>query len=410
MTSTSAPPTEASDSADDAGLLVKLGSRFQPPRFLSLTRAGKFFILMTLAVGFGAINTENNLLFLLFGMMLSLILASGLLSEAVLRNLRLRRRLPRRLEAGQPAPGAFRISNQGWWPALSVEASEQNPVGIEGPLKGQTIGPAHISWWKFWRQQTDEERRPQAAAYSMRIAAGDETEVSTHYRFPQRGRFKLPGLQLTTRFPFELFEKSRLFSAPITLTVLPDALPAREWLGALESRWGDTAKNRRGRGEEYFGLRDYRPGEDRRAIHWKSTARRGEPVVRETEARQRHALLIIFDNRAPTDDPTPAHRARFEQGIRHLAGMLKALQSMGYRTQLVTGHGHIEPENAGAIEPLLRHLAVVELSPLSEPPPASEDDDQLPTTRIRIGFDALLGAPQGEETRLTLDALAKEPN
>ena len=406
MTSTSTHDADAT--TPPPGRWAQLRSRLQPPRYLSLTRAGKFFILMTLAVGFGAINTENNLLFLLFGMMLSLIIASGLLSEAVLRHLRLRRRFPNRIEAGQPAPGTFLVTNRGWWPALSVEASEQNPVGVAGPAAGQTIGPRHISWWKFWKRQTDDERRPMAAAYSMRIQADDESQIATHYKFPQRGRFQLPGLQLTTRFPFELFEKSRHFSAPATVTVLPDAAPARQWLGALESQWGNIATNQRGRGEEYFGLRDYRPGEDRRAIHWKSTARRGEPVVRETEARQRHTLLVIFDNRAPVDEPTPAHQQRFEQGVRHLAGMLEALQRMGYRVQLLTGHGHIEPDNPGTIEPLLRHLAVVELLPVSHPPPAIELDDEATITRIRIGFDDVLGAPQDAETRLTLDALSEE--
>ncbi len=400
----------ASSSADNhrKPFLDRLKARLQPPRFLALTRAGKFFILMTIGVGFGAINTGNNLLFLIFGMMLSVILASGVLSEAVLRNLRLRRHLPRRLEAGQPAPGSFRLINHGWWPALSIEASEQNPRCIRGPSAGREVGPKSVPWWKFWRRQTDDERRPLAAAYTLRIGADSDSKVRTHYQLPERGEYKLTGLQLTTRFPFSLFEKSRRFAAPSKVTVLPAALPAEQWLGRLDSRWGDTMKNKRGRGDEYFGLRDYRPGEDHRSIHWKSTARRGEPMVRETEARQRRALLIILDNRAPVEEPAAAHRARFELGIRHLAGLLHSLDRDGYRLQLRSSTGDVSPERPGEIDALLRHLATIELARRSAPPPPEDSDNDLPQSRVRIGFEDVLGAAQKDETRLSFEALPEE--
>ena len=401
-------PTAASQNFHhgDAGFIARLRRRLRPPRLLSLTRAGKFFILMTLGVGFGAINTGNNLLFLLFGMMLSVILASGLLSEAVLRNLRPRRRLPRRLEAGQPAPGRLRLVNVGWWPALSVEVSEQNPHCVAGPLSGSRVGPKPVAWWKFWRQQTDDEIRPVAASYTMRVEAGAEKSLPGHYELPERGKYSLSGLQIATRFPFSLFEKSRQFDALATITVLPSALPADRWMGQLDSRRGDTLRNKRGRGEEYFGLREYRPGEDQRMIHWKSTARRGEPMVKETEARQRRALEVIFDNRAPSEEPTIAERKRFELGIRHLAGLLQSLHRAGYRLRLITCEAVVDPGSSTDMGSLLRHLATIGIEPRSAAAPVPGEKN-IPTDSIHIGFSDVIQDGIADAIPLAIDELSE---
>src|SRR5215470_6602612 len=72
------------------------------PRTLKTTREGKYFIGITIGVGFAAINTGNNLLYLLLGMMLSLIIASGVLSEISLRELGVARTPPDALYADRP--------------------------------------------------------------------------------------------------------------------------------------------------------------------------------------------------------------------------------------------------------------------------------------------------------------------
>ena len=400
-------PSDEPLSHSEQSLLSSLRRRLRPPRLLSMTRAGKFFVLMTLGVGFGAINTGNNLLFLLFGMLLALIIASGILSEAVIRHTRIRRRLPRRIVAHHPAPGHFRLLNPGWWPALSIEASEQNPSGLRGPRAGQYIGPQRVPWWKFWRRQTGDAQRPLAAAYTLRVDADSELDLSTHYEFPARGEFKLPGVQLRTRFPFGLFEKTRRFPAPAKVVVYPDAHPTDEWLGRLDARRGDTARNRRGRGEDFYGLRDYRPGEDHRSIHWKSTARRGEPVVRENEARRRRAVLIVLDNRAPNTEPSAEDRERFEEGIRRVAGFIEALRRRGYRLQLATLEGMVRPGADGGTDALLRHLAVVELHSCSETAPVVDDDDVV-DRRVIVGFRQLLSEVGSDDITLAIDELGAD--
>lgn len=408
MSSSSPAADDESATSESAGLVERIRARWQPPRLLSVTRSGKFFLLLTLAVGFGAINTGQNLLFLVLGATLSLIIASGILSEGVLRNLRVRRRLPRRLTAEQPATAAVRIINDGAWPALSIEASEQNPQSVAGPRRGDTFGPDQIPWWKFW-QSADDQSRPLAAAYCMKVASSAEESPATHYEFPTRGRWRLPGLQLKTRFPFGLFEKTRQFSAPTEVTVFPRSADASKWVGRLDARWGESAQDRRGRGEEFYGLREYRPGEDQRLIHWKSTARRDEPVVRETEARRDRAVLIVFDNRAPDDDPSPAIRDRFESGVRHVAGLLRVFERRGWRVHLSTTDGYVAVDEPGDVDPLLRHLAVTELqSPHAVPPSEDAPGDAVSMMCLRVGFGAVVSSGTSDDTVLTLREIAGE--
>jgi len=85
-----------------ARLRARLARLFRRSRRLRSTREGKYFIAITIGVGLAAINTGNNLLFLLLGWMCSVIIASGVLSELSLRGLVVMRVPPPRVFAGRP--------------------------------------------------------------------------------------------------------------------------------------------------------------------------------------------------------------------------------------------------------------------------------------------------------------------
>src|SRR5215471_17664118 len=92
------------------------------PRTLKFTREGKYFVGITIGVGFAAINTGNNLLYLLLGMMLSLIIASGILSEMSLRGLEVERLPPGRLHARRPVLMGIGLRNRkSRLPSFSIE-------------------------------------------------------------------------------------------------------------------------------------------------------------------------------------------------------------------------------------------------------------------------------------------------
>ena len=79
---------------------MRVSRRRRANRKFRLTREGRAFLLVTVGVGFAAVNTANNLLYLLLGLLLSLLLVSGVLSDLALWKLRVQRRIPQRLFAG----------------------------------------------------------------------------------------------------------------------------------------------------------------------------------------------------------------------------------------------------------------------------------------------------------------------
>src|SRR3954462_4434846 len=97
----------------------------RPPRRLQFTREGKYFVGITVGVGFAAINTGNNLLYLLLGMMLSLIIASGLMSEMSLAGPAVAREPPGRVPAERPfLMGIGLKNNKKPLPSFSIEVED----------------------------------------------------------------------------------------------------------------------------------------------------------------------------------------------------------------------------------------------------------------------------------------------
>ena len=339
-----------------------------------MTRSGKFLCLITLGIGFGAVNTGNNLLFLLLGMLLALILASGILSEAVVMELDAKRLLPRRIVAGMDARGGYRIVNKKRFASLSIEVGDRNAVATAGPALGRRVGPDGVAWWKFWKGKPAE--REVSDAYTLRLNGGDTAELDARFLIERRGIYELGTMRITTRFPFGLFEKSRTIESTANMTVLPAGADAGDWLATAAGRFGEVPTGKRGPGEDFFGLREYRAGEDRRQIHWRSTARRGTPIVRETERLTQREVEIVFCDWS--HQPLPP--GRFEHGVSKTAGLVAGLAAMGWRVGLRT-RDHVVPpaEGAAHLDTILAALAVV------VPHDAPYTVDEAVAARIAVG-------------------------
>src|ERR1700742_2505462 len=171
--------------------------RFRPPRRLKFTREGKVFVGITFGVGFAAVNTGNNLLYLLLGMLLALIIVSGLMSELSLRDLTVVRRLPLRAQVGRPHLVEIEVFNhKGRVPSYAIE--------VEDLRAGQ---PA--------------DKR----CFFLKISP-KSAQVAAYRRTPaKRGRDRHVGFRIATRFPFGLFEKSREVPAEGELIIYPAVDP-----------------------------------------------------------------------------------------------------------------------------------------------------------------------------------------
>src|SRR6516164_11866860 len=208
--------------------------RVRPPRRLKFTREGKFFVGITLGVGFAAINTANNLLYLLLGMLLALIVVSGIMSELSLRDLTVVRRLPLRAQVGRAHLVEIEVFNhKGRVPSYAIE--------VEDLRAGQ---PA--------------DKR----CFFLKISP-KSAQVAAYRRTPaRRGRDRHTGFRIATRFPFGLFEKSREVTSAGELIIYPAVDPVQ--LAALPATrgWGPRVTAVAGRGDDFLGLRLMRDGDD----------------------------------------------------------------------------------------------------------------------------------------------------
>lgn len=244
--------------------------RLRPPRRLSFTREGRLIVLLSVGVGFAAINTGNNLLYLLLGWLLSFIIASGILSEMTLKRLTVERRPPPRVFAGEPFLMEVVIRN---------DKPDRASFSIEVE---DLVGTTPL------------DKR----CYFLKIPAAKSQRTSYRHTFVRRGLYTLTGYRVATKFPFALFRKSRDVDAPLEVLVYPARVAVPRPPPRAEAR-GEATTGRTGRRGEFFGLREHRSGDDRRDVHWRSSARSGRLLVREYEDEHARRVAIAVDNALP---------------------------------------------------------------------------------------------------------------
>jgi uncharacterized protein (DUF58 family) len=305
----------------------------QPPRRLRPTRAGWIFFLLLFGVGFAALNTGNNLMYLVLALMLAFLVLSGLLSEASLRGIRVRRRLPREMFAERDARIALEIHNdQRRVTALAVVVEDR---------------------------VADAASRDRAAGrcFALRIAPGATETRSYRLRPERRGPVEFRGFVVITRFPFGLFSKSLVIEDRQAALVYPavDPLPAPA-PPAGATRHGDLrAQAISGASAVASGLRSYAPGDPRRRIHWRASLRSASLLVRDLESeRDADAEVRLHTGGGPSPDV-------FEGRVRRAASEVVSLLESGRRVALSAGEHRFDAA-AGAVQraALLAFLARVE--------------------------------------------------
>ena len=315
-------------------------------RRLRFTREGRWFVAVTLGIGFAAINTQNNLLYLLLSLLVSLIIVSGLLSEAMLRRLDITRTPPLTVFAGRRTPIEIRVRNPKGYPSYAVEVEDL----VEG----------HVTM-----------RR----CFYLKVSAGREQATTYPFVFPKRGRYRFRGYEVRTKFPFGLFVKSRIVEAPADLLVFPEPLGAGARHEAEKGAEDAARVERRGTGAELLDPRRFVPGDDPRLIRWRLSAKLGTPMVADRSADESRRIEIRIDNRvgslAESDEDVAREEARIEREISGAAYLvLDAARSRAATIRIVTAEGGIGPSPAARARSLLAYLALL---PVLRPEPAARD-------------------------------------
>jgi uncharacterized protein (DUF58 family) len=320
-----------------ATLRARFRRWFRPPRKFRLTREGKWFIGATLVLGFAAVNGGINLLFLMFGMLLCLLVANGILAEASMRHLEVRRQLPAAIHAGSPFLMGISVQNgKAKIPTFSLEVEDLSGDGK--PI----------------------DRR----CFFLKIPARRQQATSYRRTLPRRGLHHLSGLRVSTRFPFGLLRRSIDIEAPVDLLAYPALVPVSDL--ALQSelaRLGEKQSSARARSGDFHGLRELRPGDDPRDIHWRTTARRGRPFVREFEEEAGRTVVLVLDT-----DSEPEAAELFETAVSYTASLALVLLRRGFRVGLVAGRCSVAPDAGPSnTSGILRCLALVPSSAPGEP-------------------------------------------
>ncbi|GAA2407667.1 DUF58 domain-containing protein [Actinomadura vinacea] len=200
-----------------------------------------------------------------------------------------------------------------------------------------------------------------------RIEPQGSRELSYRIRSDVRGRFRVGPLTVRLADPFGMVELVRSFSLSDGLTVTPMVVPLPD--GRLSGAWAgggeSVARTVATAGEDDVAPREYRHGDDLRRVHWRSTARHGELMVRREEQHwQSSGTLFLDTRRGGYGGEGPA--SAFEQAVSVTASVGVHLLRAGMSLRFVTDRGETLPRAAGADGsfegPLLDVLATVRAS------------------------------------------------
>jgi len=377
-----------------------VASRVREAMDYEVTRAGLIYILISVVIGIAAINTGNNLLYVVVAALLSAILVSGVASALVLRSLELDVHLPEHVFARRPMLARLLLRNASLWlPSFSVRVV---PAKRKGKAKDRWQWEAYTFAWPRNRAPQDQwlrlpdrrlRRVPvatempilQEAVYFPFLAPEQQLRADLELSFPARGRYCEKNFGLATRFPFSFLMKTRRINLAREVIVFPVVEPADQFLEVLPMVTGEFETFVSGRGHDLYRIREYMPDDSARHVDWKATARTGSLKVREFSREDERKLRIVFDNPAPG----VLQPAAYERAVRLAA-------SLGW-------HFHHEDVEVSFVAPgleptedvftFLHYLALVEpqeATPVFSRLRASEDYNLIVTARDAADIPAAL--------------------
>ncbi len=327
------------------------------------------YAVTTVVLVIGAVNSQNNLLFWLFGLGVAGLIVSGFMSGGSLMRLGIEREIGSVGRVGDDLVVRYRLHNRSRvFPAYAITIEE-----LEESAKGSGDWRARLS---------------RGIAFAPYIPARGSVVVETRVRAGRRGVATLGPLRVWTTFPFGLTKKSVTFFQRTTVLIRPWIAPLSA--GLLRSLGGAGAigsNSRRDRsGDEFFSLREYAPGDSLRSVAWRSTARLGHAVVREMATRPSRRLWVVLC----MDLDAGAN----EQVISVGAGLLEEARRAGFEAGVAMGDGSVVdvPRPLRGMERLSDQLAVISAAP------GDGQGGMAAAARAGDGFVVVCAAGGGPET------------
>ena len=256
--------------------IVPVLARRTPLRWLAyqinyrVTRTGIVYLGAILVVAAAALNTGNNLLFLILGCMLAGIAISGILSRMTLTGIEVDLDLPDHVFAAKPSPAIIELRNlKHTLPSFALRVAGQG----DGSERALLDSPVYFPYVP--RKQSVRSR--------------------VELLFPKRGRYRQDALAIRSSFPFGFLEKMRKLPARAVVTVYPAIEPTETFYEILPLLSGELESYQRGRGHDLYAIREFVATDSARFVDWKASAKSGSLKVREFAREDERRVLLALD-------------------------------------------------------------------------------------------------------------------
>jgi uncharacterized protein (DUF58 family) len=291
------------------------------------TRVGTSFLVFTFVIGFAALNTGNNPLYIALTFMLGCLLLSGIASKGGLTHLAIELRGADEAWAGRPVDLVLRITNRSAiWNVRDVAIVSDD---LAQPVLVPIIG----------KRQT--------------------IDVDASFLFQRRGIAHIKSVDLYTRYPFGFFLKKRRVRLSGDVVVFPRLLDESSTLERVRPIVGEHDNvNRPGPGTEIHSFREYVRGDSLRHIYWKKSASLGRWIMKQTELDSARAVHVVLDPYKPRDASDEA----FEELVSAAATYLFYAAQRGLTILFTMPHVTITASEAESASAVFRALAVLEPS------------------------------------------------
>jgi uncharacterized protein (DUF58 family) len=313
-----------------------------------ITREGWIYIGGIIIVALAALNTGNNLLFLILASLIAIILMSGILSSITLTGIEMRLEFPEHIFAGQTVRAQVELENEKvTLPSFSLR--------VEGATTKKSPAAALL----------------ETPVYFPYVPKHQQLRQSVPITFVQRGSYRQDMFRIVTRFPFGFLQKARRVELRTEALVYPSVEPSRDFFEILPALHGALESLSKGGGQDLYALRGYVPTDSARHVHWKASARSGSLMVREFTREDDCRVLLVLDLHVsdaiggPHATPSANVYERFERAVNLCASI--AWHFFERNAQLQFRSAGLETTLAAAednIFAILRHLALAQPLPL----------------------------------------------
>ena len=344
-------------------LTLRLVSRYGRLIRRRFTRPGLLALAALLASAVVGVDTNQTVAYQLFAILFVLVLFGMIEAWFFRSNIRVKRILPQFATAGDSFEYRVSIHNESAKTetglALLENTVDPRPayeVFLAGLRRKRhdVTGLRRYSVWDKWQGMIAANQPARLTEQPLPdLPAHRDIEIRPRVTTEGRGSVDFTGVTIARADRFGLFKAFAVTRQPDSLLVLPKRypLPRLSLPGArIYQHGGMTMASSVGDSEEFLGLRDYRPGDPLKQIHWKSFARVGYPIVKEhqDEFFERHALVLDTFSEGGAD-------RRFEEAVSVAASFAASIDTqeclldllfLGAETYCFTaGRGQLHTEN-----------------------------------------------------------------